>query len=109
MAFADYHACDQCGENKTFYDANLDPEWVDGHWRYNWAPGGAGYGPFPGYRVYALCHECEKTHRIAIVLRDSDRSGEASETQGGSTEGESADPEGIAVHSVAQPNPQDVR
>lgn len=67
MAFCDYHACDLCGGAKTFYDADMCPEWVDGHWRYGYAPGGEGYPAFPGYRVYALCHECEKTHDVAIV------------------------------------------
>ena len=62
MAFSDYHACDKCGDAKTFYDADMEPEWVDGHWRYGYAPGGEGYPAFPGYRVYALCNACEKTH-----------------------------------------------
>ena len=67
MAFSDYHACDNCGERKTFYDADMDMEWVDGDWRYGYAKGGDGYPAYPGYRVYALCHECEKTHKIVIV------------------------------------------
>lgn len=66
MAFCDYHACDRCGERKTFYDADMTPEWVGDHWRYNYGPGGESYPPFPGYRAYALCHECEKTHEIVI-------------------------------------------
>jgi len=69
MAFSDYHACDKCGDAKTFYDADMEPEWVDGHWRYGYAPGGEGYPAFPGYRVYALCNACEKTHEIQIVSR----------------------------------------
>ena len=72
MAFCDYHACDHCGEHKTFYDANLDQEFVDGAWRIGWAKGGNGYPPFPGYRAWALCHECEKTHEIIIRERDHD-------------------------------------
>lgn len=67
MAFCDYHPCDQCGERKTFYDADLDQEWVVDHWRIGYAPGGEGYPPFMGYRPWALCHECEKTHKITIV------------------------------------------
>lgn len=66
MAFCDYHACDNCGENKTFYDAHMAPEWVDGEWRYSYSRGGDDYAAFPGYRIVALCHECEKTHRIEI-------------------------------------------
>ena len=66
MASADYHTCDHCGERKTFYDADMEVEWVDGHWRYNWAKGGEGYPAFPGYRVFALCNECEQTHEIVI-------------------------------------------
>lgn len=66
MAFCDYHACDNCGERKTFYDADMNPEWVDDHWRYNYAPGAESYPPYPGYRVWALCHDCEKTHEIII-------------------------------------------
>jgi hypothetical protein len=64
MAFGDYHACDHCGAQKTFYDANLDGEYVDGEWRYNANP-----PHYPGYRAYALCNECEKTHQIVIVRR----------------------------------------
>jgi hypothetical protein len=71
MAFADYHACDNCGERKTFYDADMSAEWVDDHYRYNWAPGGEGYPPFMGYRIYSLCHECEKTHEIVIRPREA--------------------------------------
>lgn len=67
MAFCDYHACDLCGERKTFYDANMDQEWVVDHWRVGYAPGGEGYPPFMGYRLWALCGECEKTHKIAII------------------------------------------
>lgn len=65
MAACDYHACDRCG-GKTFYDADIDGEWVDGHWRYGWAKGGEDYPPFLGYVAYALCHECEKTHEIVV-------------------------------------------
>ena len=67
MAFSDYHACDNCGERKTFYDADMDMECVDGDWRYGYAKGGDDYPAYPGYRVYALCHECEKTHKIVII------------------------------------------
>lgn len=70
MAFCDYHACDLCGEQKTFYDANMSYEWVGGHKRYGWAPGGDNYPPFPGSTAYSLCHECEKTHEIKIVERE---------------------------------------
>lgn len=41
MAFSDYHACDNCSERKSFYDADMDMEWVDGEWRYGYAKGGA--------------------------------------------------------------------
>ncbi|MDQ4421513.1 hypothetical protein OOT33_13885 [Sphingobium sp. DEHP117] len=62
MAFCDYHACDNCGERKTFYDADHNITCADGDWLYDYnAP------TYPGYRVYALCHECAKTHRIAIL------------------------------------------
>jgi len=39
MAFCDYHACDRCGERKTFYDANMNVEWVADQdcFRYDWA------------------------------------------------------------------------
>ena len=66
MAFCDYHACDNCGERKTFYDADMDMEFVDGKWKYGYAKGGEGYPAFPGYDIFALCHECEKTHEIVI-------------------------------------------
>lgn len=68
MAMADYHLCDKCGA-KTFYDADIPGEWVGDEWRYNWQPGGENYPPFAGYRAYALCHSCEKTHEIKIVAR----------------------------------------
>lgn len=71
MAFSDYHACDNCGDAKTFYDSDMDPEWVDGHWRYGYAPGGEGYPAFPGYRVYSLCNACEQTHEIRIVAKSA--------------------------------------
>lgn len=61
MAFVDYHACDHCGERKTFYDADMDLDWVDSHWRYE------ANGTHKGYRLYALCHECEQTHKIVII------------------------------------------
>jgi len=67
MAFCDYHACDNCGERKTFYDASMNVEWVDGVWRYDYAKGGDSYPAFIGYRIWALCHECEKTHEIVIM------------------------------------------
>jgi len=70
MAFCDYHACDNCGAAKTFYDAHLNQEFVDGAWRIDWASGGAGYPPFPGYQVWALCHDCEKTHEIVITKKE---------------------------------------
>lgn len=70
MAFCDYHTCDCCGERKTFYDAHLNQEFVDGAWRVDWAPGGEGYPAFPGYRVWALCHDCEKTHQIVVTPKD---------------------------------------
>lgn len=67
MAFCDYHPCDCCGERKTFYDADMD---------YGHSPDGTllygGYeheGVYIGYRAYALCHECEKTHQIVIEPR----------------------------------------
>lgn len=66
MAFSDYHPCDNCGDRKTFYDANMSMEFVEGEWRYDYAKGGTDYPVYLGYRVYALCHECEKTHRIVI-------------------------------------------
>jgi hypothetical protein len=71
MAFSDYHACDNCGERKTFYDADMDPEWVDGAWRYGYSKSSIeGVPAYLGYRVYALCHECEKTHEIVITERN---------------------------------------
>jgi len=69
MAFSDYHACDNCGARKTFYDANMNFEFVDGVYRYDWSKGGADYPAYPGYQVWALCHECEKTHQIVIIER----------------------------------------
>ena len=71
MAFCDYHACDNCGERKTFYDANMLPTFVDGVWRYDYASGGADYPSYPGYQIFALCHECEKTHQIVIQTKES--------------------------------------
>ena len=71
MAFSDYHACDNCGERKTFYDADMDMEWVDGAWRYGFSRSSVeGVPPYPGYRVYALCHQCEQTHEIVIKPRE---------------------------------------
>jgi hypothetical protein len=61
MAFSDYHACDQCGERKTFYDADHNITRVDGVWRHD-----VDLPTFPGYLTYALCNECEKTHQIVI-------------------------------------------
>ena len=69
MAFCDYHACDNCGEQKTFYDADMNAEWINGEWRYGYAAGGEGYPAWPGYRVYTLCQTCEKTHEIVIRKR----------------------------------------
>lgn len=58
MAFCDYHACDCCGERKTFYDANMNFEdQPDGSYTYD------------GHRVFALCHECAKTHEIVIQVK----------------------------------------
>jgi len=55
MAFCDYHACDNCGSRKTFYDSDLPCEdHPDGHYTYS------------GYRAFALCRECEETHEIII-------------------------------------------
>lgn len=73
MAFSDYHACDKCGNRKTFYDADMSGiEWVGDHYRYSYYERGNGESPYPGYRVYALCHECEKTHQIVIVPKDAE-------------------------------------
>jgi hypothetical protein len=67
MAFSDYHTCDQCGERKTFYDAHMDPLWINDQWRYDYSASGIdGVPAYPGFRLYALCHECEKTHEIVI-------------------------------------------
>lgn len=66
MAAGDYHTCDNCGERKTFYDANMDMKWVNGAWRYDYSES-SGVPPFPGYRIYALCTDCEKTHEIVIM------------------------------------------
>ena len=70
MAFCDYHACDNCGERKTFYDAHMNMTFVDGVWRYDHASGGTDYPAYPGYRLFALCSECEKTHQIVIQPKD---------------------------------------
>ena len=61
MAFCDYHACDNCGEQKTFYDADHNVMNFDGHWRYDVI-----VPDLPGYRVWTLCHKCEQTHEIVI-------------------------------------------
>lgn len=60
MALGDYHACDNCGA-KTFYDANLDGfhDRESGVWLY-------GTEGFHGYRAFALCASCEKTHEIVV-------------------------------------------
>ena len=65
MAAADYHTCDNCGERKTFYDADLDGDYVEDAWRYeaNLTTGAQ------GYRAWSLCHECEQTHEIVIRPR----------------------------------------
>lgn len=55
MAFCDYHSCDLCGENKTFYDANM-----------NYEDDGKGGYTYDGHRVVSLCRECAATHEIAI-------------------------------------------
>lgn len=72
MAFCDYHACDHCGQNKTFYDASLDgdldPE--TGDWMYGRSASMIeGVPAYPGHRAYALCFDCQKTHEIKIVER----------------------------------------
>jgi hypothetical protein len=69
MAFADYHICDHCGERKTFYDADHNTDWdaAQGEWVYDSIPSSGGVPGLPGYRVYALCRECSKTHKIVIV------------------------------------------
>jgi len=66
MALFDYHLCDNCGERKTFYDAHMNFAFVNGHRRYDYSKGGTDYTPFPGYRVFALCHQCDETHEIVI-------------------------------------------
>lgn len=65
MAFCDYHACDKCGEAKTFYDANMD--YGDDE------SGNLVYGGYEvgghrvdGCKVYAICGKCAKTHKIVI-------------------------------------------
>lgn len=71
MAFCDYHPCDNCGEHKTFYDADM-------HYGHDengilvyggWDEGGVMKG---GYRAYALCHVCIKTHEIVIKPREEE-------------------------------------
>lgn len=76
MAAADYHLCDNCGA-KTFYDANIDGNYVGGKWRYDYQKGGENYPPFLGYVAYALCHECEKTHEIVVRPKDNPPAGAA--------------------------------
>jgi hypothetical protein len=70
MAWADYHICDHCGERKTFYDADHNLDWSIERdcYVYDPVPGAAdgSYPGLPGYRVWSLCHECEKTHEIVI-------------------------------------------
>lgn len=55
MAFSDYHACDLCGECKTFYDADMD-----------YADDGKGGYTYSGHRVVSICHKCAETHEIVI-------------------------------------------
>jgi len=70
MAFCDYHPCDLCGENKTFYDANM-------HYGHD-ASGILVYGGYEdaagvmvgGHRAWALCPSCLETHQIVIVPRE---------------------------------------
>jgi len=52
MAAADYRLCDVC-DRKTFYDADLDPDYTDriGAWA-------------------VLCRECAKTHDVVVVPRE---------------------------------------
>lgn len=70
MAFCDYHACDNCGERKTFYDADMSG--ID------WSAEQGAY-LYGGFRIYALCHECEKTHQIIIQPKEPTPSKEGGE------------------------------
>ena len=68
MAFCDYHACDNCGERKTFYDADMSGiGWSAEQGAYLYGSNG---DYEPGYRIYALCHECEKTHQVVIQPKE---------------------------------------
>lgn len=64
MAMADYHLCDNCG-CKTFYDADLDGFYdpKTGEWLY-------GCKGVYGFRAFALCKDCEKTHEIVVQERN---------------------------------------
>ena len=59
MAFGDYHACDKCGNAKTFYDSHMDYE----------LPGenGKDHITYSGHRAWALCPKCLETHHIEIA------------------------------------------
>lgn len=68
MAFCDYHACDNCGDAKTFYDANMDFGYdASGALVYGgWEEGEVRVG---GHRAYSLCPACLETHEIVIRKR----------------------------------------
>jgi len=57
MAFSDYHPCDNCGDKKTFYDANMNYECND--------DGSITYDG--GLKLWCLCRACSLTHEIVIV------------------------------------------
>ena len=61
MAFADYHPCDLCGKEKTFYDSDMD---------YTFTPDGQLlYG---GHRVVCICAKCAEHNEIKIVPKEYD-------------------------------------
>ena len=71
MAMADYRLCDVCG-GKSFYDANLNYEYPDGHD----GPGIRNAGEVePGLGLervgdwVVICKECSKKYKAVIALR----------------------------------------
>ena len=58
MAYADYRLCDVC-DCKTFYDANLNYEYVKGK--------GQVLDYLGDWKV--LCQDCVKTHEVKIVKK----------------------------------------
>lgn len=70
MAAADYYLCDICGE-KTFYDAKLDYEDIDGNVNAN--PDTGQPWPFGVGWMVVLCPACAQKYEVTVTSKPLNR------------------------------------